>query len=297
MRDNHDQDHLERYLHGTSQPKVRSERPRRFSGGCGLIGKFLEGVPEGSGTVVVRVIYGASALTILYLIVCFLLRRIRARQIRSARARALKSLLLKAHIATKQQLMSLLRRRTQLVQQDAYGNPKMENWVKEIQYFISNQIAPSLTPDEHSALVENFTTIASTIDSTVREAMLNQPPFQTFSDDMKPAEFETFCAEELRRAGWDARVTMQSRDQGVDVVAEKNGVRVVIQCKLYARPVGNKSVQEAAAGKAHEQADYGIVVTNNKYTLAAEQLAATNGVLLLHYRDLQNLKGILGQEK
>jgi Restriction endonuclease len=127
--------------------------------------------------------------------------------------------------------------------------------------------------------------------------VLNQPPFQTFSDEMKPAEFEAFCAEELRRAGWDARVTMQSRDQGVDVVAEKNHVRVVIQCKLYARPVGNKSVQEAAAGKAHEQADYGIVVTNNRYTLAAEQLAATNGVLLLHYRDLQNLEGILSQKR
>jgi Restriction endonuclease len=97
----------------------------------------------------------------------------------------------------------------------------MENWVKEIQYFISNQIEPSLTPDEHFALVQNPTALVSTIEDTVRAAMLNQPPFQTFSDEMKPAEFETFCAEELRRAGWDARVTMQSRDQGVDVVGRE----------------------------------------------------------------------------
>jgi HJR/Mrr/RecB family endonuclease len=169
----------------------------------------------------------------------------------------------------------------------------MENWVKEIQYFVSSQIEPTLAPDEQFALVQNITALVSAIEDTVREAMLNQPPFQTFSNDMTPAEFETYCAEELRRAGWDARVTMQSRDQGVDVIAEKNGVRVVLQCKLYARPVGNKSVQEAAAGKAHEQADYGIVVTNTRYTLDAEQLAATNGVLLLHHRDLRNLEGIL----
>jgi restriction system protein len=192
--------------------------------------------------VVVRVICGVIALTIVYLIVRFFTRRIRARQIRLARARAHESLLLKAHIATKQQLMSLIRRRAQLVQQDAYGNPKMDNWVKEIQYFISNQIDRSLTPDQHSALGENFTAIASAIDDTVREAMLNQPPFQTFSDDMKPAEFETFCAEELRRAGWDARVTMQSRDQGVDVVAEKNGVRVVIQlCATRRQQISSRS--------------------------------------------------------
>lgn len=31
----------------------------------------------------------------------------------------------------------------------------------------------------------------------------------------------------------------------------------------------------------------------NRYTSAAEQLAATNGVLLLHYRDLQNLESLL----
>jgi hypothetical protein len=34
-------------------------------------------------------------------------------------------------------------------------------------------------------------------------------------------------------------------------------------------------------------------VTNNRYTSAAEQLAATNGIFLLHYRDLRNLDAIL----
>jgi restriction system protein len=285
---------------------VRRGRKPDLNGGVGLVviagalwlvGKFFERLPEGSGTALVHVIYGLGALTVVYLIARFFARHVRARQVRFEKARALEALLRKAQSATEQQLMSLVRRRAQLVQQDPYGQQKMENWGKEIRYFISNQIEPSLTQDEYAALGENFTALVSSIEDTVRAAMLDQPPFQTFSDEMKPAEFEAFCAEELRRAGWDARVTMQSRDQGVDVVAEKNHVRVVIQCKLYARPVGNKSVQEAAAGKAHEPADYGIVVTNNRYTLAAEQLAATNGVLLLHYRDLQNLEGILSQKR
>jgi restriction system protein len=57
--------------------------------------------------------------------------------------------------------------------------------------------------------------------------------------------------------------------------------------------VGNQAVQEIAAGKAHEQAYWAAVVTNNRYTSAAEQLAATNGILLLHYSDLPNLDAIL----
>ena len=63
---------------------------------------------------------------------------------------------------------------------------------------------------------------------------------------------------------------------------------------------GSGSFRRDARGqralKAHKEADYGVVVTNNKYTLAAEQLASTNGVLLLHYSELQDLEDIL-QEK
>jgi len=147
-------------------------------------------------------------------------------------------------------------------------------------------------------LARERTMVVDLIQSRVEAAMQDQPAFQGFRDDLTAAEFEGFCAEELRRVGWNARVTMQSRDQGVDVVAEKSGVRIVLQCKLYAqRPVGNKAVQEAAAGRAHEQASYGIVVTNNRYTSAAEQLASTNGILLLHYRDLPNIDDILASKR
>jgi hypothetical protein len=110
----------------------------------------------------------------------------------------------------------------------------------------------------------------------------NAAGVRSISATMKPSEFEWFCAGQLRKAGWDAAVTLRSRDQGVDVVAQKSGVRVALQCNLYSTPVGNKAFQEFAAGRAHEQAHYRVVVTNNRYTAPAEQLASTNGILLLH---------------
>jgi HJR/Mrr/RecB family endonuclease len=54
-----------------------------------------------------------------------------------------------------------------------------------------------------------------------------QAVFSEFSNDLSPTDFEIFCAEQLKRSGWDARVTLQSRDQGVDVIGEKAGVRIV----------------------------------------------------------------------
>jgi restriction system protein len=209
------------------------------------------------------------------------------------RVDAQRTLLQKAQPVVERQLSALVRAKAQLVWPDAYGRPQTEKWEKEKDRFITQHIELSLNPNERRALQRERPRVADLIEARVVAATQSQPAFRNFSDDMTPAEFEAFCAEELRRAGWNARVTMQSRDQGVDVVAEKDDMRVVVQCKLYGRPVGNKSVQEAAAARAHEKARYGIVVTNNRYTPAAEQLASTNGILLLHFSELQNLHNLL----
>ncbi|SRR5579883_1382647 len=183
-------------------------------------------------------------------------------------------------------------RKLQLITTDSYGKPKIERWGREIEYFITNHIQPHIRAGDLSRL-QRHTPIATLVQNLLEIDETRNPNMQTFSEEMSPSEFEAFCAEELRRNGWQARVTLQSRDQGVDVIAEKNGIRVVLQCKLYSSPVGNHAVQEAAAARAHEQAHFGIVVSNHRYTEPAQQLAATNGILLLHYRDLPGLDSAL----
>lgn len=131
------------------------------------------------------------------------------------------------------------------------------------------------------------------IDRAVDAENRRNPAYAAFSDDFSPAEFEAFCAHRLIGVGWNARVTRQSRDQGVDVIAEKDGMRLAIQCKLYRGSIGNKAVQEIVAARAHEGADRGIAVSNSRYTAAAHQLARTNAVLVLHYRDLDEIDAVL----
>ena len=188
---------------------------------------------------------------------------------------------------------ALARRRAQLVQADAYGTPQMERWQKEIDYFIQQQVLPNITPAYVKALQRNRLNVVYSIEQQVVAASTVTKPFTEFSDNFTPAEFELFCAQVLREYGWDARVTKSSRDQGVDVIAARGGVRVVIQCKLYSGPVGNKAVQEISAGRAHENSHFGIVVSNSRYTASATALAKTNRILLLHHRDLPSLHNIL----
>lgn len=114
-----------------------------------------------------------------------------------------------------------------------------------------------------------------------------------FREAMSPQEFELYCAQVLREMRWIARVTPFSGDQGADIVAQKRGLRIVVQCKKYTKPVGNRAVQEVVAAIAHQDADRGVVVATADFTPAAMALAESNRVLLLRREDLQKLDRLL----
>ncbi len=103
-------------------------------------------------------------------------------------------------------------------------------------------------------------------------------------------EFELFCAEELERGGWQVRLTPASRDQGADLVAERRGERLVVQCKLLGRPIGNHAVQEVVAARTHQHANRALVASNQRFTASCIELAATNGVELCHWSELARLQ-------
>ena len=106
---------------------------------------------------------------------------------------------------------------------------------------------------------------------------------------VSPFDYEKEIGNNLNRLGFNVRVTKASGDQGVDVLADKDGILFAIQCKMYSNPVGNKAVQEVVAGRKHYNCDYGVVVTNTTFTKSARQLANTNNVILLNDNQLENL--------
>jgi len=186
---------------------------------------------------------------------------------------------------------ALLRKRYQTLIHDAYGNLVRPPWEKEISYFIETVLRPAIQAVgyEEYAVFETIRPGAVALIDRLVEEEAERAGTISFGPNLSPSDFEHFCAEQLRLRGWEARTTKASGDQGSDIIAERNGLRLVVQCKLYTHPVGNKAVQEVVAARAHEQAEYAAVVTNSRYTTSAQQLAATNGVLLLHHSDLQEI--------
>jgi hypothetical protein len=122
------------------------------------------------------------------------------------------------------------------------------------------------------------------------ETKFNAPNPISLADQMSGTEFEQWCASLLSKNGFEnIQITPGSRDQGVDIVAEKEGVHYAIQCKCYASDLGNKPVQEVYAGKEMYGCQVGAVMTNRYFTSGAKQLAEKTRVLLWDRDKLINM--------
>lgn len=107
-------------------------------------------------------------------------------------------------------------------------------------------------------------------------------------------EFEHWCADQLRKQGWDVAVSRVSGDQGVDVMVRRDGVEVAIQCKRYSNPIGNKAVQEVFTGAQNEGAGHSCVIGTGGFTASAKQIAKATGVHLIDASDLGSFSDIFG---
>lgn len=100
-------------------------------------------------------------------------------------------------------------------------------------------------------------------------------------DNMNGHDFEYYCADILRKNNFEqVEVTQGSGDQGVDIIAYKDGLKYAIQCKNYSSHLGNTPVQEVFAGKTFYKCHIAVVMTNQTFTKGAIDLADSTGVLL-----------------
>lgn len=109
-------------------------------------------------------------------------------------------------------------------------------------------------------------------------------------DAMDGEAFEQFCARLLIKNGFEeVTLTKGSGDQGIDIIAFRDGIKHGIQCKCYSTDIGNGAVQEVFAGKTFYKCHVGIVLTNQHFSSAAIQLAEANGIVLWDREFLERL--------
>jgi restriction system protein len=189
-------------------------------------------------------------------------------------------------------LKTLVLKRARGFTRDDYGRLVDSGWSKEIAYFYDNVIPESLRTEHGLSDVADLIEqeIAKLPESTIEQWTMASV---TASAIASGEEFEHFVSDQLEGSGWRVRHTGKSGDQGADLVAEKPGVSVAVQCKLYTQPVGNKAVQEALAAQRYYATDHAAVISNAAFTKSAVQLARSADVLLVHTSDLDTLDDLV----
>jgi restriction system protein len=179
----------------------------------------------------------------------------------------------------------------QSIRSDLFGNEDKILWRRHIDTFLESQVAPELSAQ--SIIMDGAlgAELSSHVDDVVRKRVLDEASQQS-APQIDPATvtatgYEQHCASILSGSGWTVHATPVSGDHGADVIAEKDGQRLVVQCKLYARPVGNKAVQEVYSARPLYNCDHACVVAPLGFTAQAQRAAHSLSVRLLHHDELR----------
>ena len=224
--------------------------------------------------------------------------------------------------------ITLYRKRRETLLKDEFGievEASVAKWEGIMDRYIDNFIIPKMTNKDKMAIIRYSNSVLVknpsgclgfflgetsspnqiTIEDSIRcifkvfmdeNLVNNKQVIEAKLDGARPDDgfaYEHFCVSKFQEAGWNSKVTQATSDQGCDLIAEKGIVKLIVQCKLYSSPVGNKAVQEVAGAIRHYGGTHGAVVTNSSFTPSAKALARTNSIHLLHDSEIASLYDIM----
>ncbi|MDH4866031.1 restriction endonuclease [Alcaligenes nematophilus] len=225
----------------------------------------------------------------------------------------------------------LVRKKRQALYKNDYGNYVVDKWIKELNEYVSSVLGFSdnnvflekknlflrfvydktvavsgLSIEDKFELKTKFEKKSNDLFVPLFDRSLSDfvwlvvdnyenksNPDIGFEPVLGGVEYELECEKRLVELGWSVVRRGGSGDQGVDLIGEFNGEKVVFQCKFYSTPVGNAAVQEVIAGMKYEGVNTGVVLTNSSFTIPARRLANVSDVVLLHHDDLANFTKFL----
>ena len=125
---------------------------------------------------------------------------------------------------------------------------------------------------------------------------------------MKPSDFELIVARLFKEKGYSIILTQQTRDGGIDIIANKTTVtekeKIIIQCKRYKKKITVKEVRELNGTindyplHYQEKITKGVFVCSSGYTSAVKKEFKNNHAIeLIDYKSLsKELNKYLGTD-
>lgn len=110
-------------------------------------------------------------------------------------------------------------------------------------------------------------------------------------------KFEELMTRLFSHMGYDAQRTRGSGDGGIDIVAERRGEKVLIQCKNHKHPLGPASIRDLYGVMMASGAKRGIVVCTSTFSEGAKAFAKGKGIDFIDGDEVINLISRYGLHK
>jgi restriction system protein len=111
-----------------------------------------------------------------------------------------------------------------------------------------------------------------------------------FLATLDPRQFECVAERLYHHMGYKTELTPPQKDGGRDINAHRMSMgqreRLLIECKLYSRPVGVEYTRRLLGSVGDARYNRGVLVSNNKFTKGAKDFAARNSIELIDGTEL-----------
>lgn len=107
--------------------------------------------------------------------------------------------------------------------------------------------------------------------------------------------FEQSVANLFRNVGFTADVSNMGGDGGVDIILQKAGRRIAVQCKRYKTPVGPHVIRDLWGTMNHLGFDEGCIITTTGFTKGVTAFARDKGIFLIDLDDILRATGQDGE--
>lgn len=99
-------------------------------------------------------------------------------------------------------------------------------------------------------------------------------------------QFEDEVAKVFRRIGYKARVSKQGGDGGIDIIIEKEGNSIAVQCKAHNKPIGPSVAREFYGTLLHFGYKKGILVSRSGFTIGVYDFVSEKSIGLMNLNDI-----------
>jgi hypothetical protein len=107
---------------------------------------------------------------------------------------------------------------------------------------------------------------------------------------LSPIDFEEAVGELFLDQGYKVRTTRATGDNGVDLYLEKDGKKIIVQCKTYKKTIGPNAARELYGTMTAEGAHEAILAAPSGFTQATHDFCRQKPIKLMDIDDLTKMK-------